>query len=120
MSKNTNERIEGINSKIEQLENERKRLMNLQKQADRKARTKRLIERGAILESLITDPANFTNEQIKTFLEKTIATETSRKILAGMIAQKPDTQKTVDSKWRAKQMSTAPGEKQTQMTMGTD
>ena len=48
---------------------------------DRKARTKRLIERGAILESLISGADVFTNEQIKAFLEKTITRDAARKIL---------------------------------------
>jgi len=34
----------------------------------RKERTHRLIERGAILESFLSDPENMTNDQIKTLL----------------------------------------------------
>ncbi len=61
--------------------------MNVQKEADRKARTKRLIERGAILESLVSGAASLTNDQIKAFLEKTVTTETAHKILDGLIRQ---------------------------------
>ena len=53
--------------------------MQEQKERERKARTKRLIERGAILESLIPEADTFTNEQIRAFLEKTIRTESTLK-----------------------------------------
>ena len=87
MSRTTVEKIEGIQAQIQQLENERKRLMQQQKEQERKDRTKRLIERGAILESLIPDAATFSNEQIKAFLEKTIKGDSACKILAGMTPQ---------------------------------
>lgn len=46
-----------------------KRLMQERKTAERKARTKRLIERGAILESLIDGAESMTNEEIKAVLQ---------------------------------------------------
>ena len=99
MSKTTTQRIDTLQEKIQQLENERKRLMNVQKETERKARTKRLIERGAILESLIADATTFTNEQIKTFLEKTVASDYAKKILDGIIKQggEPATTKTAQA-----------------------
>ena len=98
MSKTRLEKIEGIKTQIAQLENERKRLMNAQKEADRKARTKRLIERGAILESLVPNADNFTNEQIKAFLEKTVTSDFAKRILDEITAQKKEstTEKTTD------------------------
>lgn len=90
-NKTTTEKIESIKLKIQQLENERKKILQAQKEADRKARTKRLIERGAILESLISDADKFTNDQIKIFLEKTVATDYARKILDGFTTQKNGT-----------------------------
>ena len=87
MPRTTVEKIEGIQAQIQQLENERKRLMQQKKEQERKDRTKRLIERGAILESLVPDAATFSNEQIKTFLEKTVGSDSARKILAGMAPQ---------------------------------
>ena len=86
MAKTTEERIESVQEQIRQLENQRKRLMQEQKEQERKARTKRLIERGAILESLIPEADTFTNEQIRTFLEKTIRTESARKAWANLNA----------------------------------
>ena len=79
MAKTTEEKIESVQEQIRQLENQKKRLMQEQRERARKVRTKRLIERGAILESLIPDADTFTNEQIKAFLEKTIRTESARK-----------------------------------------
>ena len=87
MPRTTVEKIEGIQAQIQQLEKERKRLMQQQREQERKARTKRLIERGAILESLIPGAAEYTNEQIKAFLEKTIGDDPARAILAGMAPQ---------------------------------
>jgi hypothetical protein len=81
MAQTTIQRIESIQTQIQQLEKQRKELLQRQKEADRKARTKRLIERGAILESLIPNSPTLTNEQIKAFLEKTVTTENARTIL---------------------------------------
>ena len=61
MAKTMEERIESVQAQIRQLENQKKRLMQEQKERARKARTKRLIERGAILESLIPEADTFTN-----------------------------------------------------------
>ena len=73
--------------KMEQYENQMKRLLQQQKEQERKARTKRLIERGAILESLIENPAALTNDQIKAFLEKPITNEYARKAMTTVTAQ---------------------------------
>ena len=87
MTKTKSEQIESIKSEIAQLENKRKRLLQEQKEQERKARTKRLIERGAILESLLNGADKLTNEQVKTFLEKTITGDYAGKILAGLTEQ---------------------------------
>ena len=47
--KNIDEQIAKKQAQINQLTNKKKRLISEQKQAERKKRTKRLIERGAIL-----------------------------------------------------------------------
>ena len=100
-TKTTVEKIDDIKTKIEQLENERKRLLQIQKKKERDARTKRLIERGAILESLVPGAADFTNDQIKSFLVKTVQSDYARKILDGMTAQKDKTA-TAEPAWKAK------------------
>jgi len=94
--KTTADKIEEAKAKITQYENHMKQLVQKQKQEERKARTKRLIERGAILESLIPDADMLTNEQVKTFLAKTIQTDSASEILfdlqcqnGNVAAQKP-------------------------------
>ena len=61
---------EVVRKKIRQLENRQKILLNRKADAERKARTHRLIERGAILESVFPEVVAMTGEQIKAFLEK--------------------------------------------------
>ena len=68
MARTLNERIVETKEKISQYENQAKRLIQQQKQAERKSRTHRLIERGAILESLIDGAEALTNEDIKAIL----------------------------------------------------
>ena len=105
-TKTTIEKIDNIKLKIQQLENESKRLLQIQKKKERDARTKRLIERGAILESLVPGADTFTNDQIKSFLVKTVQSDYARKILDGMTAQKDKTA-TAEPTWKAKADSTA-------------
>ena len=116
-TKTTTQRIETLQEKIQQLENEKKRLLNVQKEADRKARTRRLIERGAILESLISSAETFTNEQIKSFLQKTVQSDYARKILGGIAAQ-GNTTATVKASWTARVDSAATAEKATVTEQG--
>jgi hypothetical protein len=87
MAKSRLEKIESIKTEIQQLENQRKRLLQAEKEQERKDRTKRLCKRAGLLESLIPDSITLTDEQFKTFLEKTIITEHSRRILDGLTAR---------------------------------
>ena len=91
MAKTRIERIASIEEQIAQLERQRKQYIQKQKEDDRKARTKRLIERGAIIESLIPDAEGFTSEQVQTFLSRTIQTEYAKKILGGLKSQNSKT-----------------------------
>ena len=68
MATSRTEKIERIQEEIKQLENQRKKLMQQQKEQERKARTRRLVERGAILESLLDGAETLTNEDIKVIL----------------------------------------------------
>ena len=81
------EKIASIEEEIKQLKERQKLLQQQHNAQERKDRTKRLIERGAILESLIPGADVLTNEQVKIFLEKTVQTEFARKILNGMKPQ---------------------------------
>ena len=60
--------LEKAMQKKEQLEHQMSRLLNRDKQAERKARTRRLIERGAILESVFPETADLSGEEVKVFL----------------------------------------------------
>jgi hypothetical protein len=60
---------EAIREKIRRLENRQKILLNRKADAERKARTHKLIERGAILESVFPETAPISGEQVKAFLQ---------------------------------------------------
>lgn len=57
-----------VETELRQLQNRQKILLNKKTDAERKARTHRLIERGAILESVFPAVAAMTGEEVKTFL----------------------------------------------------
>ncbi len=59
-----------MRGKIRQLKNRQKILLNRKADAERKARTHRLIRQGAILESVFPEIVLMTGEQVKAFLEK--------------------------------------------------
>lgn len=63
-----NERDE-TEKKIQQLDNQVKRIMKQDKEKERRHRTKRLIERGAILESIIENAVEFSNDEIKLLVQ---------------------------------------------------
>ena len=76
--KNIDVQIAKIQVQINQLTNKKKRLISEQKQAERKNRTKRLIERGAILESVIGNAEELSNEQLQTLLIEIFSSESVR------------------------------------------
>ncbi|MCC8025518.1 MAG: DUF3847 domain-containing protein [Clostridium sp.] len=57
-----------VETELRQLENRQKILLNKKADAERKARTHRLIERGAILENVFPAVAAMTGEEVKAFL----------------------------------------------------
>ena len=59
---------EKVKTEIHQLENRQKILLNRKTDAERKARTRRLIEHGAILESIFPAISDMTGEEVKAFL----------------------------------------------------
>jgi len=80
-AKKLSEQIELAEKEIRQQENRLKELRQQYKSQESKERTHRLIERGAILESLIDGAITFTNEQIKMFLIQTVQSDSAQKIL---------------------------------------
>lgn len=62
------EEQEKVLKEIRQLENRQKILENKQRNEERKARTRRLIERGAILEGVFPLAPSLPGEEVKAFL----------------------------------------------------
>lgn len=57
-----------VQKEIHQLENRQKILLNRQSDTERRARTRRLIEHGALLESVFPATVTMTGEEVKAFL----------------------------------------------------
>ena len=88
MAKTKAEKIVAIELQMTQLENQRKKLIQEQKQQERKDRTKRLCKRMGLFESMLPESISLTDEQFQIFLEKTIAADHSRRIPDGLTAQR--------------------------------
>ena len=84
MAKTRIEKIESIKTEIAQLENMQKKLIQQQREQERKGRTRRLCKRAGLLESLLPDTITLTDEHFKTFLEKVLLTDFTRKTLANI------------------------------------
>ena len=82
-----NNQLEKTKTDIRQNENRVKSLLQKENILLRKQRTRRLIERGAILESLIDNAAAFTNDQIKQLLQSALSTEAVREMLHSFISE---------------------------------
>lgn len=59
-----------IEKELKQLENRQKILLNRKRKEERRERTHRLIEQGAILESVFPEVAAMTGEEVKAFLQE--------------------------------------------------
>ena len=81
------EQIVKAKSDIKQSENHLKMLLQKKNNLERNVRTRRLIERGAILESFIDGALNLTNEQIKTLLRSALCTASTREMAAAFISR---------------------------------
>lgn len=62
-----------IQTQIRQLKNRNKILLNRDADAQRKARTRRLIEHGAVLESVIPIAKEMTGEEVKALLTQLVS-----------------------------------------------
>ncbi len=86
------EKIRIAQDKRRQHDNYINELIQKRKAQARKDRTRRLIERGAMLENRIAGAETLTNEQVGAFLDKTLLTPFSKRILAEMTAQSAGTE----------------------------
>ena len=87
MTKTKTEKIASIETEIQQLANKRKQLIQAQKKEERNARTKRLCRRMGLFESMLPETISLTDEQFQIFLEQTVATDSSRRLLENLTAQ---------------------------------
>ena len=72
------EKITGIETRIEKLQNQKKQLVQKQRAAERTARNRRLFKRAGLLESLMPETIEMTDEQFEAFLKLTTANDFSR------------------------------------------
>jgi hypothetical protein len=91
MATDYTEKITSIEEQIAQLKNRQRELVQKHKAKERKERTRRLIERGAIAESLIDGADTLTNEQFKSVIEKALWTDQPRRTAAETKPQDGDT-----------------------------
>ena len=68
---------ERVLKEIRQLENRQKILLNKESNIERRARTRRLIEHGAILESIFPCVVDMDGEEVKEFLKSLIKRDES-------------------------------------------
>ena len=68
--KSLSEQQKSIQAELKQLENRHKILLNRKHKEERRERTHRLIEQGAILESVFPEVAAMTGDEVKGFLQQ--------------------------------------------------
>ncbi|WP_373215037.1 DUF3847 domain-containing protein [Peptostreptococcus anaerobius] len=80
-SKEIKDKIDDTEKRLKQLKNQEKKILNQDIVKRRKERTHRLITRGAILESLIENAEELTDEEIKILLEEATKTKEFKETL---------------------------------------
>ena len=80
-SKEIKNKIDDTEERLRQLKNQEKKILKQDIEKRRKERTRRLITRGAILESLIENAEELTDEEIKILLEEATKTKEFKKTL---------------------------------------
>ncbi len=87
MAKTTMEKIESVQEQIRQLENHKKRLLQVQKEQERKVRTRRLCKRAGLFESMLPETVTLRDAQFEIFLKKTVANDYGKRVLAAFAEQ---------------------------------
>ncbi|MEQ2629398.1 DUF3847 domain-containing protein [Peptoniphilus lacrimalis] len=80
-SKEIKDKIDDTEERLRQLKNQEKKILKQDIAKRRKERTHRLITRGAILESLIENAEELTDEEIKILLEEVTSTKEFKETL---------------------------------------
>ena len=84
-SKEIKDKIDNTEERLRQLKNQEKKILKQDIVKRRKERTHRLITRGAVLESIIENAAELTDEEIKILLEEATKTKEFKETLRIMI-----------------------------------
>ena len=87
MPKTRLEKIAAIEAEQSKLETQRKTLLEAHRAQERKDRTRRLCQRGGLLEKMLPDTIPLSDEQFQSFLEKTVANDFGRRTLEKFTAQ---------------------------------
>ena len=87
MTKTTNEKIANYDEKILQYQNKKKKLIQKNKADERKKRNRRLFNRAALLESMLPETIELTDEQFEVFLKMTTANDFGRDKLSQIKSQ---------------------------------
>ena len=87
MAKTNSEKIGGIDKQMAQLAEQKKRLIQQEKERERKAKNNRFTKRHGLLENMLPELIILTDEQYKIFLERAVANDTARKIIANILSQ---------------------------------
>ena len=80
-SKEIKDKIDDTEERLRQLKNQEKKILKQDIEKRKKERTHRLITRGAILESLIENAEELTDEDIKILLEEATKTKEFKETL---------------------------------------
>ena len=80
-SKEIKDKIDDTEEKLRQLKNQEKKILKQDIEKRRKERTHRLITRGAILESLIENAEELTDEEMKILLKEATKTKEFKETL---------------------------------------
>jgi len=85
MAKTRLEKIAELETQIEQIRKRQRQERQKHNKAERTARTRRLCERMGLIESMLPETIPLTADNFKIYLEKTLTTEQSRRILDGLL-----------------------------------
>ena len=111
MAKTRLEKIAELETQIEQIRIRQRQERQKHNKAERTARTRRLCERMGLIESMLPDTIPLTADNFKIYLEKTITTEQSRRILDGLLTAQNAATPAQESAGSAAHTSTLPATK---------
>lgn len=80
----TRKTSEDIQKQIEQLKNQKKEVLAKERAQARKERTRRLIQRGAILEQYLDNAEDLTNEDVESIVKYAFNTPYVRDLVRGL------------------------------------